>query len=241
VTPDAVVDVVDADFSDLASTRRAAADIDDRFAHVDVLINNAGVHTMSQRTTVDGLPEMIAVNYLAPWLFTGTVLPALKRADAARVVTVASEASRRHGTLRIPDDLINTEPFNALQSSQLYGKTKLLDIMFSLELATLLADTAISAMCLNPGFNTTGLGRELRFAAPLERMLRKLRIGDPHNGANLIVRIATDTGLQSGGYYSGKSARSITPVAPADDPKARADLWQATAELLAAKGHQHVY
>jgi NAD(P)-dependent dehydrogenase (short-subunit alcohol dehydrogenase family) len=239
--PEALLDVVDADFTDLASTGRAGAEINERFACVDVLINNAGVHTISQRTTVDGLPEMVAVNYLAPWLLTGTVLPALRRARSARVVTVASEASRRHGTLRMPDDLTDTEPFTALQSSPIYGKTKLLDIMFTAVLAERLADTTVSAMCLNPGYNTTGLGRELRFAAPLERILRTLNIGNPHNGAGLIVRIATENGLKSGGYYSGKTAHLITPIAPANDPATRQRLWQATSELLTTKGYSGIY
>lgn len=239
--PEAALDVVDADFTDLTSTRRAGAEINERFAHVDVLINNAGVHTMSQRTTVDGLPEMIAVNYLSPWLLTGTVLPALLRAGSARVVTVASEASRRHGTLRIPEDLTNTEPFTALQSSPIYGKTKLLDIMFTIDLADRLAGTSVSAMCLNPGYNTTGLGREIRFAAPLERILRTLNIGNPHNGAGLIVRIATENGLKSGGYYSGRTTHLVTPVAPANEGAIRQRLWQATEELLTTKGHPGIY
>lgn len=239
--PEAVLDVVDADFTDLASTQRAGAEINERFAHIDVLINNAGVHTMSQRTTLDGLPEMVAVNYLAPWLLTGTVLPALRRAERARIVTVASEASRRHGTLRIPQDLASTKPFKALQSSPIYGKTKLLDIMFTLELAERLSDTTVDAMCLNPGYNTTSLGRELRFAAALERLLHTFSIGNPHNGASLIVRVTTERGLNSGGYYSGKTARLITPVAPANDPATRQKLWQATADLLGTKGYMDIY
>lgn len=240
-TPQAVVDVVDADFADLADTRRAGLEIDERFPHVDVLVNNAGVHSMSQRTTVDGLPEMIAVNYLAPWLLTGTVLPALRRAGNARIVGVASEASRRHGTLRIPHDLTDTAPFNALQSSPIYGKTKLLDIMFSLELSERLAGTGVEAVCLNPGFNTTGLGRELRCAPALERLLHALRIGNPLNGADLIVRVATDAGMTSGGYYSGKAARRIRAVAPADNADARKHLWQATAGLLHTMGYSGIY
>jgi NAD(P)-dependent dehydrogenase (short-subunit alcohol dehydrogenase family) len=239
--PGAIIDVVDADFTDLAGTARAGRNIDERFPKVDVLINNAGVHTMSQRVTVDGLPEMMTVNYLAPWLFTGALLPALRRAGHARVVTVASEASRRHGRLNIPGDLTDTGPFNGLQSSPIYGKTKLLDIMFTLELAERLAHNDVRAVCLKPGFNTTGLGRELRFAAPLERLLRGLGIGDPHNGANLIVQVATDPDVRSGGYYSGKAARLIAPAAPADDRATRQRLWRATTELLGTKGHTGIY
>lgn len=238
---EAAIDTVDADFTDLAGTRNAGLEIVERFERVDALINNAGVHTMSQRTTGDGLPEMVTVNYLAPWLLTGTVLPALRRAGHSRIITVASEASRRHGTLRIPDDLTDIRPFNALRSSPVYGKTKLLDIMFSLELAERLSGTAISAICLNPGYNTTGLGRELRFAATLERILHSVNIGNPRHGAGLIVRLATESGRESGAYYSGRTARRITPVAPANDPGARYKLWQATAELLSACGFTDIY
>jgi NAD(P)-dependent dehydrogenase (short-subunit alcohol dehydrogenase family) len=113
--------------------------------------------------------------------------------------------------------------------------------MFTAVLAERLADTTVSAMCLNPGYNTTGLGRELRFAAPLERILRTLNIGNPHNGAGLIVRIATENGLKSGGYYSGKTAHLITPIAPANDPATRQRLWQATSELLTTKGYSGIY
>ena len=73
------------------------------------------------------------------------------------------------------------------------------------------------------------------------RILQALNIGDPRHGADLIVQLATGGGLESGGYYAGRSVRRITPVAPADDPVARQQLWQATAELLSARGFKGVY
>ncbi|WP_083958470.1 hypothetical protein [Herbidospora mongoliensis] len=60
--------------------------------------------------------------------------------------------------------------------------------MFTLELARRLTGTGVTANCLNPGFNTTGLGRELRFAAPLEKILTRL-IRPPS--------LADDPGLQA--------------------------------------------
>ncbi len=82
-----------------------------------------------------------------------------------------SEASRRHGTLVLPDDLTDASPFTARGSSLRHGKSKLLDIMFTLELARRIEGTGITANCLDPGFNVTGLGRELGFAFPLEKLL----------------------------------------------------------------------
>ncbi|MFK3980956.1 SDR family NAD(P)-dependent oxidoreductase [Micromonospora sp. NPDC050397] len=228
------VDVFLGDFTRLDDVRRIGREIADRYERVDVLVNNAGIHAFRSRTTPDGYPEMIAVNYLAPWLLTHELLAPLRRAPAARIVNVASEASRRHGTLRIPQDLTETIPFNARGSSAHYGKTKLLDIMFTTELARRLAGTTVTANCVDPGFNTTGLGRELRFAGTLEKVLVQLGIGDPARGAGLIVALATDprfAGL-SGGYYTVRGTRRIQPTAPGDDPVLQAQLWRETQQLL---------
>ncbi|MBM0229420.1 MULTISPECIES: SDR family NAD(P)-dependent oxidoreductase [Micromonospora] len=228
------VDAFLGDFTRLDDVRRIGHEIADRYDHIDVLVNNAGIHAFQPRTTPDGYPEMVAVNYLAPWLLTHTLLPALQRAPAARIVNVASEASRRHGTLRIPQDLTDTSPFGARGSSEHYGKTKLLDIMFTMELARRLAGTTITANCLDPGFNTTGLGRELRFAGILRKVLTRLRIGDPARGTGLIVALATDSRFtgRTGGYYTVRGTRQIQPTPPGNDPSAQAQLWYETQQLL---------
>ena len=232
--PESAVDVVFADLTVMQSVRDAGAEIAERHGNIDVLINNAGVHAFEQRVTVDGLPEMMAVNYLAPWILTRALLPSLLSTPGSRVVTVASEASRRHGTLVLPADLTDTAPFTARGSSPLYGKSKLLDIMFSLELARRLEGTGVTANCLDPGFNVTGLGRELGFAARLEKVLTRLHIGDPSRGAGLIVALATSTDFDgvTGGYFSGAARRRLTPTHPADDPSQRRRLWEITEELV---------
>jgi NAD(P)-dependent dehydrogenase (short-subunit alcohol dehydrogenase family) len=68
-------------------------------------------------------------------------------------------------------NLLDTTPFTARGSSRVYGRSKLLDIMFSMELARQLKGTGVSVNCLDPGFNVTSLGRELGFSAPLARIL----------------------------------------------------------------------
>jgi len=234
--PGAEVDVVLVDLTRMPEVRRAAAEILQRHDRIDVLVNNAGLHAFEQRITPDGFPEMVAVNYFAPWLLTRDLRPALEATPAARVVTVGSEASRRHGVLALPGDLTDTEPFSARASSLHYGRSKLLDIMFSLELAKRLDGTGVTANCLDPGFNVTGLGRELGFAAPLEKVLTRLHIGDPERGAGLIVKLAADQEFDgsTGGYYTVKNTRALTPAHPADEPAWRARLWAETERLLAA-------
>ena len=63
--PEASVDLLIADLSSQAEISRLAAQLIDRYAHLDVLVNNAGVFLGSRRETVDGLEATFAINHLA--------------------------------------------------------------------------------------------------------------------------------------------------------------------------------
>ncbi|MDM0119247.1 SDR family NAD(P)-dependent oxidoreductase [Variovorax arabinosiphilus] len=232
--PGAAVDCILADFANLRSVAQAGARMAAEYPQIDVLINNAGIHAFEQRVTPDGFSEMVSTNYLAPWLLTACLRRSLVAAGASRVVTVGSEASRRADGLDIAHDLTDTRPFSRLGSSVMYGKTKLMAIMFSAELARRLASTAVVANSVDPGFNVTGLGRELPFAATLERVLRALRVGAPERGAAIIARLATSEAFAgvSGGYFS-REAQRLEPVQPGGDELEQRRLWIATERWLA--------
>jgi NAD(P)-dependent dehydrogenase (short-subunit alcohol dehydrogenase family) len=232
--PGTAVDVFVADLSSLADVRRVAEDVAARYDRIDVLVNNAGLHAFRQRTTRDGLAEMTAVNYLAPWVLTNALLDRLVAAAPARVVTVASEAARHSGGLDPARDLTSTDDFTRRGSAAHYGRTKLMDIMFSQELARRLAGRGVTANCCDPGFNTTGLGRELPFAGLLERILRGLRVGDPARGAGIITRLTIDPAFatRTGGYFSVRDAEPLRCPEPGRSETAQRELWEATAELL---------
>ncbi|CAH1205249.1 SDR family NAD(P)-dependent oxidoreductase [Paenibacillus sp. JJ-223] len=237
--PSAQIQFFYGDLSSMQDVQRIGQEIGTAFPKIDVLLNNAGLHAFEPRTTSEGLPEMMAVNYLSPWLLTHTLLTSLRNAGNARIVNVASEASRRHGTLTLPDDLTDTSPFTARGSSPIYGKTKLLNIMFTAELARRCAGSGISTNALNPGFNVTGLGRELRFASVLERILNALRIGDPRRGTDMMVRLVTEPkyGQVTGGYFNVGTGKEIHAVAPARDVALQQQLWRDTETLLAERGY----
>ncbi|AKG33320.1 SDR family NAD(P)-dependent oxidoreductase [Paenibacillus durus] len=237
-SPSTKVDFFYGDLSLMKDVKRVGQEITAAFPKIDVLVNNAGLHAFEQRVTSEGFPEMIAVNYLAPWLLSQVLEQSLRNAGTARIVNVASEASRNHGILKLPDDLTDTTPFTARGSSAIYGKTKLFNIMFTAELGRRLTGTGISVNALNPGFNVTGLGRELWFASILERILKLLHIGDPRKGAEIITRLVMDPKYQkvTGGYFNVGTGDSIGPVHPGGDTEMQNKLWRATADLLKQKG-----
>lgn len=236
IAPSVSVDIYHVDFSNLSAVAAVGRAIVARHPRIDVLINNAGLHAFEQRITDDGYAEMIAVNYFAPWLLTDILRETLVRSAPSRIITVGSQASRQHGSHDITRDLFDVAPFTARGSSKIYGLTKLLNIMFSLELARQLETSGVAVNCLCPGFNVTGLGRELGFARPLAWMLNLLRIGNPDHGAAIIVRLATDPafGEVSGQYISAKNARQLAPVSPANSDEARRQLWRVTSQALGA-------
>lgn len=238
LAPNAVVEIFFGDLSLMEEVERIGKEIITQYPKIDILVNNAGLHGFEQRVTKEGLPEMIAVNYLAPWLLTHTLLPSLLTSPKARIVNVASEASRNHGELRLPEDLTDISNFTSRGSSKLYGKTKLLNIMFTGELGRQLTGTGVTVNALNPGFNVTGLGRELGFSSVLAKILNKLHIGDPRKGADIIVRLATEEQYQgeNGGYFNVGTGKPIVPVYPGGDTRMQNKLWSDTINILAQRG-----
>ncbi|MEV5114371.1 SDR family NAD(P)-dependent oxidoreductase [Peribacillus frigoritolerans] len=233
-SPNTEVDFYFGDLSLMHDVRRIGLEIKQYYSKIDVLIHNAGLHGFEQRVTSEGFAEMIAVNYLTPWLLTNLLKDSLVKAKNAKIINVASEASRNHGELKLPYDLTDTSPFTLRGSSKIYGKTKLLNIMFTGELVRQFSGTLVTANALNPGFNNTGLGRELRISSVLGKVLEFLNIGDPKRGADIIVRLALDSeyGRVTGGYFNVGTGDKIDPIYPGKDVSMQQSLWNDTKELL---------
>ncbi|MGW2180644.1 SDR family NAD(P)-dependent oxidoreductase [Streptomyces sp. NPDC001732] len=231
------VDVFHADLGLISDARRVGEEIAAHYPRLDVLVNNAGLHAFAQRITAEGFAEMTAVNYLGPFVLTEALKAKLGASAPARIVNVASEASRQARTIVPPEDLRRTTPYTRRESMPLYGRTKLMTIMWTQELARRLDADKVTVNCCDPGFNATSLGRDLPGSAALQRVLNTLRIGDPRKGAGIIVRLATDPALAgtSGGYFSVRGARPLQCPEPGRDPRVQRELWQETVALLASR------
>ncbi|MGV9703876.1 SDR family NAD(P)-dependent oxidoreductase [Streptomyces sp. NPDC003483] len=231
-------DLFHADLGLVSQARRVGEEIAAHYPRLDVLVNNAGLHAFSQRTTAEGFAEMTAVNYLAPFALTETLTNTLVASGPARIVNVASEAAKQARTLSPAGDLRHTAPYSRRESMALYGRTKLMTIMWTQELARRLDATKVTVNCCDPGFNATGLGRDLPGSGLLQRVLNTLKVGDPRKGAGIIVRLATDPAFThtSGGYFSVRDAKPLPCPEPGRSERVQRELWEETVALLAGPG-----
>src|SRR5689334_21101910 len=79
-----------ADFSSLDDVRHLAKQILSKHDAINILINNAGAGFAAPRYGKDGTETRFIVNYLAPFLLTNLLLPAIKKASPSRIVNISS-------------------------------------------------------------------------------------------------------------------------------------------------------
>ncbi len=152
--PDADLEVVPLDLSDLKSVAAAAAQVSARPGSLDALINNAGVMVPPYRQTADGFELQFGTNHLGHFALTAGLLDKLLAAEAPRVVNVSSVAHRA-GKM----DFDNLNWATGYSRWPAYGRSKLANLLFTLELARRAeaAGTNLTAAAAHPGFAATNL------------------------------------------------------------------------------------
>ena len=135
------------DLSDLASVREFAVGVDS----VDVLVNNAGVMAVPQRTTADGFEMQIGTNHLGHFALTGLLLDKI----TDRVATMSS-AAHQAGTIHLDDLNWEHRKYNRWSA---YGQSKLANLLFTYELQRRLsaAGSPVKAVAAHPGYASTNL------------------------------------------------------------------------------------
>ncbi|OEV13086.1 short-chain dehydrogenase, partial [Streptomyces nanshensis] len=138
------------DLGDLASVRAFAKELPDE--RVDLLVNNAGVMALPYGRTADGFERQFGVNHLGHFALTGLLLDRLLAAPAPRVVTLSSGL---HLLANIDIADLNSE--HSYRRWIAYGRSKTANLLFTHELARLLAGTPLIAAAAHPGYAATNL------------------------------------------------------------------------------------
>jgi NAD(P)-dependent dehydrogenase (short-subunit alcohol dehydrogenase family) len=214
--PDAALEVVALDLGSLASVREAAERILATHEQVDILVNNAGVMGIPERRTADGFEMQFGVNHLGHYALTALLMPALLRADAARIVTVTSTAHHIGRAVNPANPHLEGRygPWRA------YGQAKLANFHFGIGLQRRLAAAGAPAVSLiaHPGLSNTELqavsvretggGLSQKFFHGLAG-----RTGmSPEEAARPQLRAATDPAAKGGEFYVPRFFNTGAPV-----------------------------
>ena len=237
--PSAQLDVSLADMADLASVRAFAERSLEALPQVDILLNNAGLGMQPKRTvTVDGYERQFATNHLGHYALTGLLIPALLKAPAPRVVTIASLAHRR-GRIGF-DDLQGETSYNG---SRAYSQSKLANILFSNELdrRARAAHSRLVSVAAHPGVSATGFLQAAEMPAPVLAVAgTAVRIFGQDSAAGALPGLyaATMPGVSGGDYWGPDGTLEIrgrpAPAAlarQARDRDAAEKLWRVSEEL----------
>jgi len=188
------------DLASFDSIRNCCKEFKSNYDKLHVLINNAGVWDFKRRESKDGIENIFATNYLAPFLMTNLLIDLLKKSSPSRIINVTS--GMHYGTINF-DDIEFKQNFSGAKA---YRQSKLGLILFTRFLAKKLEGTGVTVNTAHPGMNKTDLGRD---AGGFSKMIFKLMGKDPKIGAETSIYLASSKDVENitGEYFAKKEIK----------------------------------
>ena len=220
-----------ADLSLMSETRRIGAAIAEAEKRIDVLINNAGAVFSTREETSEGLEMTFATNHMAYFVLTAQLLERLRATPRARIVNTASDAYK---AARLD--------FNDLQSRHgyggfgMYGRSKLMNILFTRALARRLSGSVVTANAHHPGFVATRFGDAGHGFMNFLLQTSKRFALTPEQGAQTMLYLASSPAVAevTGTYFHKCKPAKLMRRAMSDSDAER--LWKYSAELSGVGG-----
>jgi len=224
------------ELSDFQSVVDCAGRVKQMGLSLDALILNAGMNSVGgDLTLVNGIEQMFVVNFLGHFILANHLAPMMVAAGKGRIVHVGSQS----GYLRAPpegidfDNLRGEGEYDAILA---YGRSKLANQLFSLELAKRLAGTTVTSNALHPGLVNTNLVRNVpEIVRRGIKLLGTVIAKTPEQGAATQVYVATNERVEgvSGAFYVDCNPARISGEHHMYDAPMSRTLW-ATAEEMTA-------
>uniref|UniRef100_A0A3B1KIA3 Retinol dehydrogenase 14a n=1 Tax=Astyanax mexicanus TaxID=7994 RepID=A0A3B1KIA3_ASTMX len=211
------------DLASLGSVRSFCDEIIKEEPRIDVLINNAGIYQCPYAKTEDGFEMQFGVNHLGHFLLTHLLLDLLKRSAPSRIVVVSSKLYKYAD--------INFDDLNSEQSYDkafAYGRSKLANLLFTLELGRRLEGTGVTVNALTPGIVRTNLGRHVYIpflVKPLFSLVSWAFFRTPEHGAQTSIYLACSPDVEGvqGKCFADCHEEELLPKAT--DEEVAKKLW----------------
>jgi len=230
------IELLELDLADLTSVARAAGELAERHAQIDLLLNNAGVMAPPRTLTAQGFELQFGVNHLGHYALTRLLLPLLRASTSPRAVQVTSGA-QYFGQIDF-DDLQGERRYDRWKA---YGQSKLANVVFAQELQR--REPQLLSAAAHPGLARTNLQPTSVAAngSRVERVAYKLMgplFQSAAQGALPQLFALTAPQAQPGGHYGPSELGGIkgwpkaVPMAPAALDQVLAErFWQVSEAL----------
>ena len=156
-TKNPAIEVGSLDLASIASVRAFTKDWLATHPALHILINNAGIMATPQSYTEDGLELQFGTNHIGHFALTTGLLPALKAAGGARVVSLSS-SGHRLSDVHFEDLNFRTRDYAPFLA---YGQSKTANALFAVGLTQRHAANGITANAVMPGGIITGLQKHM--------------------------------------------------------------------------------
>ena len=188
------------DLASFESIKNCCNEFKSKFDKLHVLINNAGVWDFKRKESKDGIENIFAVNYLAPFLMTELLLDLLIKSKPSRIINVTS--GMHYGTINF-NDIEFKQKFSGAKA---YRQSKLALILYTRLLAKKLKGKGVTVNAAHPGMNKTDLGRD---AGGFSKMIFKMMGKDPSIGAETSIFLASSPDIENitGEYWAKKEIK----------------------------------
>ena len=221
------VDYIAADLSSRAGVSMAAFEFKKKYPRLDVLVNNAGAIFMERQLSVDGLEMSMALNHLSYFHLAMLLQDTLKASGAARVINVSSDAHR--GQKIDFDDLQMEHSYSGFPA---YGRSKLMNILFTYEFSRRTAGMGITVNAMHPGFVATEFAKNNGGLMKMGMQLVGLFARKPEKGAETAIYLASSREVDSvtGKYFFDMNPIESDPISY--DAALAEKLWNVSLELI---------
>ncbi len=216
-----------ADLSSQDEIKKAAEEFKSLNIPLHILLNNAGLINMERKETVDGFEAVFALNHLAYYSLTNLLLENLKNGSPSRIVNVSSGAHAFVKGFNFDD----VQAVKSYKPFQVYGYSKLANILFTKKLSSLLENENITVNCLHPGVVGTAFGQNNGSLQKILFFIAKPFIRSPEKGAESSIYLCSSPDISgiSGEYFYNCKIEKTTKWAKSEEDADR--LWSLSAEL----------
>jgi len=217
------------DLSLMKEVKETAQKIKSDYDHIDILINNAGARFLDHFVTKEGIEQTLAVNHLSHFLLTNLLVDRLKKSSSARIINISSGV--HFSGDGVIENITNPKEYDGRKQ---YANSKLANVLFTYELASILENTNITVNAVDPGGVATSFARNNGLISWLRHRIYYLTKGNllnPEQGSETVIYLASSPEVEgiTGKYFKDKKETKSSSISY--DLNLAKKLWEKSEKI----------